>query len=172
MHTWLAQLLAVAIVLVGAGESQALWGRTDLVYPLRYQVTGTAIFEGTRVSGEVPEKHHVHARKVERDVLSIDSPTTFHWEKLLRDGTPLEGSYQDDDSDQLELHAFTSGHKGLDGAKFPFDRTNGVVRMNAVVLIFTEDLSSLRGRTAYAARREDNDDLKGKSGFRFRGKRI
>lgn len=172
MRASLTVAAVLAVVLGGATESRALWGRTDLVYPMRYQVRGIAIFQGTRISGDVPEKHHVFARKIERDVLSIDSPTTFHWEKLLRDGTPLEGAYLDDDSDRLELHAFTSSHRGLDGSKFPFDRTPGVVRMNAEVLIFKEDLSSLRGRTAYAARRDEDDHLEGKSGFRFRGKRL
>lgn len=173
MRASLAVAVTLAVVLGSAGESRALWGRSDIVYPLRYQVTGIAIFTGTRRSGDYDEeKHTVHARKVERDVLSIDSPTTFHWEKLLRDGTPLEGACLDEDTDRIEFHAFTSNHKGLDGAKFPFNRPNGIVRMNAKILIFTEDLSRLRGRTAYAARRDWDDHLKGKSGFRFRGKRI
>jgi hypothetical protein len=172
MRAALTAAVTLAVVLGSADESRALWGRTDIVYPLRYKVTGTAIFKGTRRSGTPEEEHTVHARKVERDVLSIDSPSTFHWEKPLRDGTLLDGAYFDEDRDRLELHAFTSGHKGLEGAKFPFNRPNGIVRMNAEILIFKEDLSSLRGRTAYAARRDYDDHLKGKSGFRFRGKRL
>lgn len=174
MRSRLTFALALVVILAGAHESRALFGRDDIVYPLRYEVRGIARFVGARTSGEIPEQHDVRARKVERDVLSIDGPSTFHWEKLLRDGTPLEGTYQEDDDEpgRLELHAFTSSHEGLHGAKFPFDRPNGVVRMNATDLVLREDLSRIHGRSAYSVRQEGNDHLRGRSGFRFKGKRL
>jgi hypothetical protein len=173
MRAWLLPLAIASVLVAGAGESRALYGRDDIPYPLRYQVRGVARFVGTRWSGElIREEHEVRARKLEVDVLSIDGPDRFHWEKLLNDGTPLEGAYQDDGAGRVEMHAFTVSHPELDGARFPFDRPNGVVRMNAEELVVREDLSTIRGRRFHQIHRPDLDHLKGRAAFRFHGTRI
>ena len=174
MRRWMVPL-AVAIVVAGsARESRALFGRDDIPYPLRYQVRGVARFRGWKVTGEKPyrEVHEIGGRKVEVDVLSIDGPASFHWEKLLNDGTPLEGTYSEDGEGRLEMHALTSSHGGLDGAHFPFDRPNGVVRMNADDLVIREDLSRIHGRRARQIYRPDIDQIRGRVAYRFRGARI
>jgi hypothetical protein len=173
VRAWILSLAIASVLVAGAAESRALFGRDDIPYPLRYQVRGVARFVGTRISGDyIVEEHDVRARKLEVDVLSIDGPDTFHWEKLLNDGTPLEGTYVDDGEGRLEMHAFTSPHDDLDGARFPFDRPNGVVRMNADNLLIREDLSKIHGRHFHHVHRPDLDHLRGRVAFRFRGTRI
>jgi hypothetical protein len=174
MHAWLAPVAMAIVLVAGARESRALFGRDDIAYPLRYQVRGVARFRGWKVTGDKPfrEVHEVGGRKVEADVLSIDGPDTFHWEKLLADGTPLAGAYAEDGAGRLEMTAFTSSHTDLDGARFPFDRPNGVVRMNADNLLIRTDLSRIHGRHARQIYRPDLDQLRGRVAFKFRGARI
>lgn len=162
------------VVLGGSSESRALFGRDDIPYPLRFQVRGVARFRGWYVTGRKPfrEVHSVAARKSEEDVLSIDGPHAFHWEKPLSDGTPLEGAYADDGYGRLQMLAFTAGHDDLEGARFPFDRPNGVVRMNADDLVVREDLSRIHGRRSRQIYRPDLQQLRGRVAYRFRGVRI
>jgi hypothetical protein len=167
--------LAISLVLVGGTtESRALFDRDDIPYPLRYEVKGFARFRGWYVTGEKPfrEVRSFAARKSESDVLSIDGPHAFHWEKPLNDGTLLEGAYADDGYGRLQMLAFTSGHDDLERARFPFDRPNGVVRMNADDLVIRPDLSKIHGRRSRQIYRPDLQQLRGRVAYRFRGNRI
>ena len=174
MRQWIVPFVIAGFVVASAGESRALFGRDDIPYPLRFQVRGVARFRGWKVTGEKPlrEVVEIGGRKVEVDVLSIDGPDTFHWEKLLDDDTPLEGAYTEDGEGRLEMHAFTSSHDSLDGAHFPFDRPNGVVRMNVDNLVINPDLSRIHGRHAHQIYRPDLDILGGRVAYKFRGERI
>ena len=167
--------VALAAVLGAPIGAPAFVGHDEVTYPVRYRVAVLARFNGKRLhsDGAYSVKWQgLYFRKVERDVLSFDGPDTFHWEKLLRDGTPLAGSYTGTTPEAITVEIDVDSHPALSRGVFPFNRENGICRAGLETVKLSEDLAALRGHGSYRIDRPDRDLLTGTTQFRFRGKRL